>query len=177
MNLNITLALVLTPALVLTNSNSNSNSSSSINSNSSIISNSKSNSNFNTKVLTRNYNKCNSVKTLTDFDESKCTCRNCTSAKVNCLYFPSVVRYYGKRAHVKKQHPDVELTRGFSRNLTERSADPRSVELVPRCFIGQTGESCSCKYYNFVSFLINNGINIEKVKGNVNLLKSIDNLK
>ena len=94
------------------------------------------------------------------------------------------MRYDGIRAHVEKQHPDVELTRGFSRNLTERSADPRStklplrgsVELVPRSVIGQTGESCSCKYYNFVSFLINNGVNIEKVKGNINLLKSIDNL-
>ena len=67
------------------------------------------------------------------------------------------MRYDGIRAHVKKQHPDVELTRGFSRNLTERS-----VELVPRSVITQTGESCSCKYYNFVSFFINNGLNIEK---------------
>ena len=129
-------------------------------------------SNSNTKVLTRSCNKCNSVKPLTDFDGVKYTCRNCTSAKVNCPYCPSVVRYNGIRAHVKKQHPDVELTRGFSRNLTERS-----VELFHRSVIGQTGESCSCKYYNFVSFLINNGINIEKVKENKNLLKSIDNLK
>ena len=82
------------------------------------------------------------------------------------------MRYDGISIHVKKQHPDVELTRGFSRNLTERSA-----ELGPRSVITQTGESCSCKYYNFVSFLINNGINIEKVKENINLLKSIDNLK
>ena len=82
------------------------------------------------------------------------------------------MRYDGIRAHVKKQHPDRELTRGFSRNLTERSA-----ELVPRSDITQTGESCSFKYYNFVSFLINNGINIEKIKENINLLKSIDNLK
>ena len=163
------------------NSSFSINSSSNYNSNSSISSNSKSsinsississNSNFNTKVLTRNCNECNSVKPLTDFDESKYTCRNCTSAKVNCLYCPSVVKYDGIRAHVKKQHPDVELTRGFSRILTERSADPRptklplrgsvklfhrSAELVPRSVIGQTGESCSCKYYNFVSFLINN---------------------
>ena len=89
------------------------------------------------------------------------------------------MRYDGLRAHVKKQHPDVELTRGYSRNLTERSAKlvPRSVEMVPRSVITQTGESCSCKYYNFVSFLINNGVNIEKVKENINLLKSIDNLK
>ena len=81
------------------------------------------------------------------------------------------MRYDGIRAHVKKQHPDVELTRGFSRNLTERL-----VELVPRSVITQTGKSCSCKYYNFVSFLINNGINIEKVKEKINLLKSIDSL-
>ena len=89
------------------------------------------------------------------------------------------MRYDGIRAHVKKQHPDVELTRGFSRNLTERSAKlvPRSVELVPRSVITLTGENCSCKYYNFVSFLNNIGINIEKVKENMNLLKSIDNLK
>ena len=80
--------------------------------------------------------------------------------------------YDGIRAHVKKQHPDVELTRGFSRNLSERSA-----ELVPRSVIIQTGESFSCKYYYFVSFLINNGINIEKVKENINFLKSIYNLK
>ena len=83
------------------------------------------------------------------------------------------MRYDGIRVHVKKQHPDVELTGGFSAKLTERNV------------ITQTGESCwcnktegpSCKYYNFVSFLINNGINIEKVKENINLLKSIDNLK
>ena len=32
----------------------------------------------NNKVLTRNCNKCSSVKLLTDFDENKYTCRNCT---------------------------------------------------------------------------------------------------
>ena len=143
--------------------NSNSSSSSSINSNSRI--NSNSNSYFNTKVLTRSCNKCNSVKPLTDFDESKYTRRNCTSANVNCLYCPSVVRYDGIRAHVKKQHPDVELTRGFNGYL------------IPRRAITQTGESCSCKYYNFVSLLINNGTNIEKVIEIIILLKSIDNLK
>ena len=155
------------------NSNSNSNSICNSSSNSISISNSNSNSKSSTKVLTRNCNKCNSIKPLTDFDESKYTCRNCTSANVKCLYCPCVVRYDGIRAHVKKQHPDVELTRGFSSNLTLRNV------------ITQTGESCwckktevpSCKYYNFVSFLINNGINIEKVKENINLLKSIDNLK
>ena len=67
--------------------------------------------------LIRSCNKCNYVKPLTDFDESKYTCRSFTSAKVNCPYCTSVVRYDGIRAHVKKQHPDVELTRGFSRNL------------------------------------------------------------
>ena len=135
--------------------NSNSNSSISSNSNSNSLNsnyNSNSNSNFNTKVLTRSCNESNSVKPLTDFGESKYTCRNCTSAKVNCLYCPSVVRKDGIRAHVKKQHPDVELTRGISRNLTESSV------------IDQTGESCSCKYFNFVSLLINYGINIEKLK-------------
>ena len=143
-----------------------SNSKSSINSNSSSSISSNSNSNFKTKALTRNCNKCSSVKPLTDFDESNYTCRTCTSAKVNCLYCPSVVRYDGIRAHLKKkQHPDVELTRGISRNLNPRRANT------------QTAESCSCKYYNFVSFPINNGINIEKVKENINLLKSIDNLK
>ena len=152
---------------VSSNSNSNYNSNSNFNSsyNTNSISNSYSYSNFNTKVLTRNCNTCNSVKPLTDFDESKYTCRNCTLAKVICLYCPSVVRYDGIRAHVKKQPPDVELTIGFSRNLNPRRA------------ITQTGESCSCKNYNFVSFLFNNGINIEKVKENINLLKSIDNLK
>ena len=89
------------------------------------------------------------------------------------------MRYDGIRAHLKKQHPDVELTKGFSTNLTERLAElvPRSVELVPRSVITHTGESCSCNYYNFLSFLINDGINIEKVKENINFLKSIDNLK
>ena len=81
------------------------------------------------------------------------------------------MRYDGIRAHLKKQHPDVDLTRGFSRNL-----NPRSGCTDERRSFTQTGESCSCKYYNFVSFLINNGINIEKVKENKNLLKSIDNL-
>ena len=38
-------------------------------------------------------------------------------------------------------------------------------------------ETCSCKNYNFLSFLINNCIIIEKVKENVNLSKSIDNFK
>ena len=50
------------------------------------------------------------------------------------------MRYDGIRAHVKKQHPDVELPKRFFRNLIERSADPRSVELVPRSVINQTGE-------------------------------------
>ena len=93
------------------NSSSNYNSSSSINSNSYSNYNSNSNSNFSTKVLFRCCNKCNSVKPLTDVYESKYSCRNCTSAKVNRLYGPSVVRYGGIRAHVKNQHPpDIDLT-------------------------------------------------------------------
>ena len=71
-------------------------------------------------------------------------------------------------AHVKRQHPDVDIPKGFTRNLRTSYTDP---------IITQNEESCSCKYYNFVSFLINNGINIEKVKENINLLKSVDNLK
>ena len=109
------------------------------------------------------------------------------------------MRYDGIRARVNKQHPDVELTRGFSRNLRSSYTDlgEKTIDLswqsktVSPLVISQTEDlrvckttplssftdSCSCKYYNFVSFLINNGINIEKVKENINLLKSIDNLK
>ena len=137
------------------------------------------------------------------------TCRSCTSAQVNCPYCASVVRYDGIRAHVKKQHPDVELPKGFSRNLrtdevhvkpsswgtktegpytdlSEKTINPSwQSKTVSPLVISQTEESCwcnkteghSCKYYNFVSFLINNGLNIVKVKENINLLKSIDNLK
>ena len=61
----------------------------------------------NPKVITRCCNRCNYVKPLTDFDKSKYTCRNCTSTKVSCLYCPSIVRYDGMNAHVKRQHPDV----------------------------------------------------------------------
>ena len=136
--------------------------------------NPNSNPNFNPEVLIRSCNKVNYVKPLTDFDESKYTCRSCTSAKVNCPYCTSVVRYGGIRAHVKKQHPDVELTRGFSRKLLDKRQSPRAVNPL---VIVQTEESCSCKYYNFLSFLIKSGLNIEKVKENINLLKSIDNLK
>ena len=159
------------------------------------------NLNIRPEVLIRSCNKCNYVKPLTDFDESKSTCRSCTSAKVNCPYCTSVVRYDGIRAHVKKQHPDVELTRGFSRNLqtdevrgkpgswgtktegpytdlSQKTINPSwQSKTVSNLVISQTEESCSCKYYNFVSFLINNWSNIEKVKENISLLKSIDNLK
>ena len=38
------------------------------------------------KVLTRKCNRSNSLKPLTDFDESKYASRNCTSVKVNCQY-------------------------------------------------------------------------------------------
>ena len=136
----------------------------------------------------RNCNKCNYIKPLTDFDESKYTSRSCTSAKVNCPYCASIVRYDGIRAHVKKQHPDVEITRWFSRNLRSRFPDlsgkkqsSRTVSPLVNKQAEDLGtsftDSCSCKYYDFVLFLINNGINIEKVKENINLLKSIDNLK
>ena len=53
----------------------------------------------------------------------------------------------------------------------------QSPRAVSPLVINQTEESCSCKYFKFVSFLINIGLNIEKVKENINLLKSIDNLK
>ena len=151
------------------------------------------NLNPSSEVLTRCCNKCNYIKPLNNFDEGKYTSRSCTSAKVNCPHCTSVVRYDGIRAHVKKEHPDIELTRGFSRNITDRcnrfadkTIDPRwqSPRAVSPLVISQTEDlrssftdSCSCKYYNFVSFLINNGINIEKIKENINLLKSIDNLK
>ena len=127
------------------------------------------------EVLTRCCNKCNYIKSLNNFDEGKYTCRSCTWE----------VEVDGIRAHVKKQHPDIELTRGFSRNLSERTINPGSGNLLGRStklplytsldgstkdpIINQTEEICSCKYYNFTSFLINNGINIEKVKENINL--------
>ena len=145
----------------------------------------------NPKVITRCCNKCNYVKPLTDFDKSKYTCGKCTSAKVSCLYCPSIVRYDRMNAHVKRQHPDVDLPKGFTRNLRSSYTDlpnngvraskteglytdPQSGYTNP--IFTLNGESCSCKY-NFVSFLINNGINIEKVKENINLLKSIDSFK
>ena len=74
-------------------------------------------------------------------------------------------------AHVKRPHPDVDIPKGFTRNLRSSYTD-----LTPNP-ITQNEENCSCKYYNFVSFLINIGINIEKVKENINLLKRIDNFK
>ena len=88
------------------------------------------------------------------------------------------MRCDGIRAHAKKQHPDVDLPKGFSRKLSEKTINPSSQsKTISPLVISQTEESCSCKYYDFVSFLINNGLNIEKVKENINLLKSIDNLK
>ena len=102
------------------------------------------------------------------------------------------MRYDGIRAHVKKQRPDVELTRGYSRNLLSRFLDLTEKQINPiwqsktvsPLVISQTEDlrssftdSCSCKYYNFVLFLIKKGINIEKVTKNINLLKSIDNFK
>ena len=128
----------------------------------------------------RDCNKCNYIKPLTDFDESKFTCRSCTSAKVNCPYCASIVRYDGIRAHVKKQHPGVELTKGFSRNLSDKTINPSWQSKTVSPLVNKQTEdlrssllnheqssftdSCSCKCYDFVLFLINNGINIEKVK-------------
>ena len=171
----------------------NSNSDPNPNPNPNLIPNPNPNLDPSSEVITRCCNKCNYIKPLNIFDEGKYTCRSCTSAKVNCPYCTSVVRYDGIRAHVKKQHPDIELTRGFSRNLQSRFPDItdrckrfvdktinpswQSPRAVSPLVISQTEEICSCKYYNFVSFLINNGINIEKIKENINLLKSIDNLK
>ena len=163
------------------------------NPNPNLIPNPNPNLNPSSEVLTRCCNKCNYIKPLKNFDEGKYTCRSYTSAKVNCPYCTSVVRYDGIRAHVKKQHTDIELTRGFSRNLQSRFPDItdrcnrfmdktinpswQSPRVVSPLVINQTEESCSSKYHNFVSFPINNGINIEKIKEKINLLKSIDNLK
>ena len=80
---------------------------------------------------------------------------------------------------------ETDIPKGFSRNLLSRFPDLSEKTINPSwqsktvspLVISQTEESCSCKYYNFVSFLINNGLNIEKVKEKINLLKSIDNLK
>ena len=77
----------------------------------------------NPKVITRCCNRCNYEKPLTDFDKSKYTCRNCTSTKVSCLYCPSIVRYDGMNAHVKRQHPNVDLPKGFTRNLRSSYTD------------------------------------------------------
>ena len=46
-------------------------------------------------------------------------------------------------AHVRRRHPDVDVPKGSTRNLT------------PNPIITQNEESYSCKYYNFVSFPIN----------------------
>ena len=80
------------------------------------------------KSLTRKCNRCDSFKPLTNFDMGKYTCRNCTSAKVNCQYCASIVRYDGIMAHVKKQHPDVALPRGFSGNLNESYGNTQTGE-------------------------------------------------
>ena len=54
------------------------------------------------------------------------------------------MRYDGIRDHIKKEHPDVDIPKGFTRKINERY------------FNTQTGESCLCKDCNFVSFSINN---------------------
>ena len=96
-------------------------------------------------------------------------------------------------AHVKRQHPDVDIPKGLTRNLPNngvRASKTEGLYTDPQSGWGTktkgpytnpivtlNGERCSCRYYNFVSFLINNGISIEKVKENINLSKSIDNFK
>ena len=132
------------------------------------------NPNISPEVLIRSCNKCNCLRPLTD--ESKYTCRSCNTANVNCPYCASVVIYDGIWAHVKKQHPDVDIPKGFSRNplsrfphLSEKTINHSwQSKTVSPLVISQTQESCLCKYYNFVSFRINNGLNIEKVKENIN---------
>ena len=101
----------------------NSNSDPNPNPSPNLIQNPNPNLNPSSEVLNRCCNMCNYIEPLNNSDEGKYTCRSCTSAKVNCLYCTSVVRYDGIRAHVKKQHPDIELTRGFSRNLQSRFPD------------------------------------------------------
>ena len=86
-------------------------------------------------------------------------------------------------AHVKRQHPDMDIPKRLTRNLPKNGVraslvTPTKTEGLYTDLINtQNEEICACKYYNFVSFLINNGINIEKRKENVNLLKKIVNLK
>ena len=72
--------------------------------------------------------------------------------KVSCLYCPSVVRYDGLNAHVKRQHPDVDIPKGFTRNFPNNGVraskteglytDPQSGYTNP--IITLNGESCSC---------------------------------
>ena len=64
------------------NPNLNSNLNPNLNPNPNLKLNPNPNPNFNPKFLIRSCNKCNYVKPLTDFDESKYTCRSCTSAKI-----------------------------------------------------------------------------------------------
>ena len=96
---------------------SSSNASSSLNPSSSHNASIDPSPNPSSKVITRCCNRCNYVKPLTNFDKSKYTCRNCTSTKVSCLYCPSIVRYDGMNAHVKRPQPNVDIPKGFTRNL------------------------------------------------------------
>ena len=86
----------------------------------------------NPKVITRCCNRCNYVKPPTNFGKSKYTCRNCTSTKVSCLYCPSIVRYDGMNAHVKRQHPDpdVDIPKGSNRNLRSSYTDLTPILLL-----------------------------------------------
>ena len=102
------------------NPNPNLNSKPNPNPNPNLNSNLNPNPNLNLKpnpeVFIRSCNQCNYIKLLTDFDESKYTCGRCSLTKVNCLYCPPVVRYDGIRAHVKKQHTDVDYLENLLEN-------------------------------------------------------------
>ena len=89
------------------------------------------------------------------------------------------MRYDGIRAHVEKQHPDTDIPKGLIRNLPSRFPDLSEKTINPSwqsktvspLVIVQTKENCPCKYYNFVSFLINNALNIEKIKRKYNFIE------
>ena len=58
-------------------------------------------------------NKCKLYKSQLYFDINKYTCKDCNAIQVNCEYCSSSVRFSGLRAHIKKQHPHIDLSRGF----------------------------------------------------------------
>ena len=90
-------------------------------------------------------------------------------------------------AHVKRQHPDVDIPKGFTRNLPNNGVGVSLVTptkrkvyilihkvVTPILLLPKTGKIVRVNIM-ILSFLINNGIKIEKIKENINLLKSIDN--